>query len=514
MIPRRLYVYAVVIGIIETSQLLVFAPFLSVVSSIIDGKSINSTIIILAHRLNIEVILMTTASTVIGVVTLNIIRARLSFLRLRALHGLRENLTKALSLSLKQKRHLVQEPNKYSELLLLFSTEIENYVSSYAQPLTILYQSITTLLLTLTIMVIFLPFSIILGLILIVLIYAVVTFVMQKKNLILGETRFAENEKRMQLVSLISNSNLELGLFGLRGNANKKLNSVTRNLAAVIASAHFLTQAPKFLIEAIVFSLLPIMIYTFYSSQNESQEALLYVLGMTSLAFYKAIPALQGVYQNYTGLRFGEPIRAKFHDFKAFDERQNGKEIKNFSTICVSNLNIRIGNTKIIENINFNIHAGEKIAIVGESGVGKTTLMHALMGLLPIEHGSISIDGMDLNDINTDSYFKLISYVPSKNLDFRHIQEKQVTNSSENRSSGELQRELIQLAISKGPQIIFVDELTSSQDLKNQNKILSKLTNNDSLTVISIVHRLETLIFSDKIYKMEKNSITEYLDEV
>jgi len=63
---------------------------------------------------------------------------------------------------------------------------------------------------------------------------------------------------------------------------------------------------------------------------------------------------------------------------------------------------------KVIKNINLEIKPGEKIAIVGENGAGKTTLVKLISNIYPVSKGKITVDGRDLNEISSESWFNNI----------------------------------------------------------------------------------------------------------
>ena len=67
----------------------------------------------------------------------------------------------------------------------------------------------------------------------------------------------------------------------------------------------------------------------------------------------------------------------------------------------VSNLSVEFGNTVIVDNISFTVPTGETLAITGPSGIGKTTLLHAICGIVRTTHGTIHIDNTDISSLPT-----------------------------------------------------------------------------------------------------------------
>lgn len=91
-------------------------------------------------------------------------------------------------------------------------------------------------------------------------------------------------------------------------------------------------------------------------------------------------------------------------------EKQDAKI--SFNNISLSNIDFRYGNHELVlKNVSFEINKGEKVAIVGESGCGKTTLAKLLLKFYFPENGKIMIDGNELNSISTDEIRNNISYI-------------------------------------------------------------------------------------------------------
>jgi len=200
---------------------------------------------------------------------------------------------------------------------------------------------------------------------------------------------------------------------------------------------------------------------------------------------------------------------------------------------------------KVLENINFEVKKGEKIALVGSSGSGKTTLVHLLSRMYDPDAGDILIDGIPshkikLKDLRTlfgtvtqesilfnDTVFNNISYGTLEKVD-----EEQVRNAAKiafadefidklpqkydeilqvkasNLSGGQRQRLCIARAIVGNPPILIFDEATSSLDTEAERKVqqaIEQATKNR--TVIVIAHRLSTILSSDKIIVLDQGKI-------
>ncbi len=201
---------------------------------------------------------------------------------------------------------------------------------------------------------------------------------------------------------------------------------------------------------------------------------------------------------------------------------------------------------KIIKNLSFEIRNGEKIAIVGSTGSGKTTIINLITRFYDVQNGSISIGGNNIKDYQLQSLRSKISLVLqdvflfadtilnnitlfNKNIPFEHVKNAakkigihefimslpggynyNVKERGVMLSQG--QRQLISFlrAYIKNPSILILDEATSSIDSNSEELIqnaTSKITENK--TSIIIAHRLSTILNSDRIFVMNDGYLVE-----
>ena len=201
----------------------------------------------------------------------------------------------------------------------------------------------------------------------------------------------------------------------------------------------------------------------------------------------------------------------------------------------------------VFENLNLNIQAGAVTAIVGESGSGKSTLMALLQNLYPLQSGRVYIGEYDLQYIKNDSLRSLVGVVPQKidlfagNLveniavgDFEPDMKKIIgictglgilefieklpngfnTYLGENGatlSGGQKQRIAIARALYRDPEILILDEATSSLDSASERYVqkMVELLREQNKTVIIIAHRLSTVFHADSIVVLEKGKVAE-----
>lgn len=201
---------------------------------------------------------------------------------------------------------------------------------------------------------------------------------------------------------------------------------------------------------------------------------------------------------------------------------------------------------KAVYDIDLTIRPGQSVALVGHSGVGKTTLVKLLMRFFDPNKGKITIDGIDIREMTKEDLRSHMGVVPQEPVMFNNtiayniaygqdkpskreitaaakmanlhdfimtLPEKYETNVGERGvrlSGGQKQRLAIARMILKNPDIIIFDEATSQLDSESEKMIQDafwKVASNK--TTIIIAHRLSTVIRAEKIVVMEKGRIKE-----
>ena len=228
-------------------------------------------------------------------------------------------------------------------------------------------------------------------------------------------------------------------------------------------------------------------------------------------------------------------------------DKQNAYDLDVHSgKIEFKNIKFSFGNRVILKNLNFVVNPGHKVAIVGPTGAGKSTISKLLFRFYDPSSGSISIDNQNIKNVTQSSLRSNIGVVPQDTVLFNDtikynisyskpgasIEEinKAAKLSSIDRfianleigydtivgerglklSGGEKQRVAIARALLKNPKIFIFDEATSALDSKTEKSIeksLKKLSNKN--TTLVIAHRLSTIIDADKIIVLENGTIAE-----
>ena len=215
--------------------------------------------------------------------------------------------------------------------------------------------------------------------------------------------------------------------------------------------------------------------------------------------------------------------------------------------ITISNYSTRYrpGLPHVLNSLNLTITPGQNVGIVGRTGSGKSTLMLTLLRLLEPDHGTITVDGVDLQHVSLPHLRNKLSVIPQdphlfegtlrENLDVLGVfTEKQIIDSlrmvnlyslidgkpeglnmavksgGENLSAGEKQMVCIARALLKRSKIILIDEATSNIDLNNEEVFLRTIKEKfEKNTVLTIAHRLKTIVGCDKVVVMGEGRVEE-----
>lgn len=263
-----------------------------------------------------------------------------------------------------------------------------------------------------------------------------------------------------------------------------------------------------------------------------------------------------------TVTRFGERIAAvqknlvsarRFLDYMDWPEESERSDTKypnihSDKAIELKNVNFRYDDAEqfVLTNINLQINNGERIAFVGGSGGGKTTLLQLMLQFQTIESGEIIIMGNDIKDYSLKTLRELFSYVPqdcylfdgtikenillgnpdASDNEVLHVLEQvdlkefittldhgyntEIGEGGARLSGGQKQRIAIARAMLKDAPIILLDEATSSLDSASEKEVKQALMNlMKKKTCITIAHRLSTIKDYDKIVVLEKGQIVE-----
>jgi len=352
-------------------------------------------------------------------------------------------------------------------------------------------------------------------------------------------------EETLTGLRIIKAFNAEPKIRNRFGHQNERLRKTSRKIARRQQLAHPLSE---FLGTAII-----ALVVWFGGSLILSQES---VISAPTFIFYLIIfysiinPAKafsQAWYSIQKGLASMERIDKILKAENEIREPANPVQLTTFSKdIRYIDVNFKYQSEPVLKDINLTINKGQTIALVGQSGSGKSTMVDLLPRFYDVESGSITIDGIDIRQLSLHTLRHLMGNVNQEAILFNDtiynniafgvespsreavITAAKVANAHEfilesdngydtvigdrgsKLSGGQRQRLSIARAILKNPDILILDEATSSLDTESERLVqdaLEKLLKNR--TSIVIAHRLSTIRNADFICVLHKGKIVE-----
>jgi ATP-binding cassette, subfamily B, bacterial MsbA len=228
-------------------------------------------------------------------------------------------------------------------------------------------------------------------------------------------------------------------------------------------------------------------------------------------------------------------------------DNENAKQKIDFTSgIEIKNINFKYQDELVLKNFSLSIEKGKTVALVGQSGSGKSTIANLVTRFYDINDGSIEIDGEDIRNLTKHSLRNLIGLVTQDSILFNDTVKNNIILGKENAtndeiidalkianawefvkdlpngietnigdsgnklSGGQKQRLSIARAVLKNPPIMVLDEATSALDTESERLVQDALENMmKNRTSIVIAHRLSTIQNADTIIVMQKGEIVE-----
>ena len=243
---------------------------------------------------------------------------------------------------------------------------------------------------------------------------------------------------------------------------------------------------------------------------------------------------------------FAEIALDKIEKILEFDDFVYGNKTSSDVGIEFKNVSFSYGGENVLDNISFQINKGERVALVGSSGSGKTTIARLAARFYDIKSGEIYIGGTNIKDFEKEALMKKIAFVFQNSKLFKmslrdnlliakpdatdqEIDSALINSGSKDIvqrlekgldtvygtkgtyfSGGEAQRLSIARAFLKDADIIILDEATAFTDPENEHLIQESFKNlSKNKTTLMIAHRLSTVIEADKILVIDKGKIVE-----
>lgn len=311
----------------------------------------------------------------------------------------------------------------------------------------------------------------------------------------------------------------------------------TRKFAYTNIMSNTLGQSPRVILEMVGFSLLISgVVYVVWKYENA--QMVIPIMSMYAVAFYRLLPSINRILSSYNQMIFRvKALDIVYEDLNLPIEKIGYEPISFKKKIVLDNITFAYDTKPILKDLNLTVKKGQKLAIIGKSGVGKTTLLDIIIGLYTPTSGRILIDDKPLTITNVGSWRKKIGYIPQEiylfdgtvkdNVVFgREFNEEKlidvlkkaniydflltkdgiytkVGEGGVKLSGGQKQRIAIARALYGEPELLVLDEATSALDRITEEKILKEIFDiGRDKTLIIVTHRVDTIKDCDIIFEI------------
>lgn len=386
-----------------------------------------------------------------------------------------------------------------------------------------------------------------------ILIIVLILLLIVKKYSPISKEIHKERKKEQDRFTSLTNESIrgirEIKTLGIKKNLINSVTEIIKNIYKksedeinIQKSLNMKTSFLKTILECGVFATCIILLYYNKASLTFFVAMTYYIYRYTWLI--EEINDFTQTYQkvNVSLSRVNDILENRLYKDETFGSKElpNIKGIIEFKNITFSYPD----EENILKNFNIKIEPNKKIAIVGASGQGKSTIFNLLTRIFDANEGEILIDNINIKDLKEDELRKHISIIRQEPFVFnRTIKEnfelinenitlKQIRKCTKmaylddyimslpkkydtilgeggvNLSGGQKQRLSIARTLSKGSKIILFDEATSALDNNSQEYIKKTIDNLiEDHTIIIVTHRLSTIIDADIIYVVEKGRL-------
>jgi ABC-type bacteriocin/lantibiotic exporter with double-glycine peptidase domain len=353
-------------------------------------------------------------------------------------------------------------------------------------------------------------------------------------------------EKNIKKIIIDNFSNIKLiKISNTENQFSKIFSSLDYSLGKIQFKTDIILQIPRAAIEMIVLISICTLIFISYSSTPALE--IITFLGVLFASILRLMPSATRIIAALQRLKFYEPLInliATESKLKIKNNLLEKKSLKNFQQLIFDNVSFKYANNYYIyKNINLTIHRNKIYCFIGENGVGKSTLIHLMTGILHATGGKIIYNNKNINDVipsigYVSQNINLIDDTIKNNIIFPNFKKKLdsqkfkksiyfsnlnefvrtapsglntlVGESGSQISGGQSQKISLARALYSDPEILILDEFDNNLDQNSEMDIISKLNKlKKNKTIILISHNKEIFKICDEIYKISNKKITK-----
>ncbi|ADM12608.1 ATM1 mitochondrial ABC transporter [Encephalitozoon intestinalis ATCC 50506] len=363
-----------------------------------------------------------------------------------------------------------------------------------------------------------------------------------RRNRIRGALNSAENAASNIVYDTLSNHESVMSFNNYCIEVRRydgKLMEIERFGTNLFRGLYILNMLQKLIFAFLNSSMIALGVYGLLSSKMDGRVLIFYVT--TSRILLINLNNLGYTYCRFTeAMLNAREVLSEDYDLKT---NENISMVRFGKNIVFKNVRLYYGDKKILNDVNLTIKKGDKVAIVGSNGSGKSTILKTFLRFNRYQ-GSICIDGISIDAIENGSFRRIIGYVPQNSSLFNEtvmynikygnpnvsdytvvelakrfnihdsimrLEKGYFTNVGEagrHISGGERQKIIILRALLRRPEILAMDEPTSNLDKEAEIDIIKNIIDfESSVTVMAIVHNLDLLPLFNKVCFVDRGSV-------
>ena len=342
----------------------------------------------------------------------------------------------------------------------------------------------------------------------------------------------------------------EIRVFGKNRYFIDRFEKPTKDLYSNATRYHVLQFIPIQIIEVLVFSII-LLLAVFLALNSVSAGHTITSIAVYAFAAYRIVPVLKSLFESTEEILYASPVLKglldELEEASSISNQVNEKQLTFNKTLVAENIHYRYpkNSEDILDNVSFTIHKGEMICLKGPSGIGKSTCLDLLLGLLKPCSGNIKVDGEKLTIENLSNWQSKLGYVPqqiqilddsiARNIAFgradNEINQKQVRYAAklacidhlietrlsngydtiigeghQTLSGGEKQRVALARALYNEPECLILDEASNELDEATELNLLKNLRMLKT-TVVFVSHKPSVANYCDRVIQFSQPSL-------